>query len=182
MATSLNFFKNAQTFTYYPAISFRLYYQPNNYIRLVADYTKVQEANLIPTWLNVKTNYLDLDAHFLMHFINSSGVAYFILGASSQSWKSYYTGIDDFNSLADAKIKPNTNYKTTYYGANVGIGFEFKILPRFDAYVEVRYRIANTDVGFGLSDVCYGGGVKYTLIDFNPKVPHKKPSKHFKWF
>ncbi len=182
LLTSLNFFKNAQTFTYYPAISFRMYYQPNNYIRFVADYTKVQEASIAPTWLNVRNTYFDIDANFLMHFIGSAGIAYFILGASSQSWKSYYTGVDDYNSTADAKIQPNTNYKATYFGANIGVGFEFKILPRFDMYGEVRYRVSYTDVGFGLSDVCYGVGVKYTLLDFNPKVPHKKPSKHFKWF
>jgi hypothetical protein len=182
LITSLNFFKNAQANPYYPALSCRLYYQPNNNIRFVADYSRVEKANLIPTWLNVRNTYFDIDAHFLMHFTGNVGIVYFILGASSQVWKSFYTGVDDYNSAADAKIQPNTNYKTIYFGANIGIGFEFKVLPRFDAYGEVRYRVSDTDVGFGLSDVCYGVGVKYTLIDFRPKAVYKKPSKHFKWF
>jgi len=182
LITSLNFFKNAQANPYYPAISARVYYQPNNNIRFVADYSRVETANLVPTWLNVKNTYFDVDAHFLMHFTGNVGIVYFILGASSQFWKSYYTGVDDYNSTADAKIQPNTNFKTIYFGANIGVGFEFKVLPRFDIYGEVRYRVSDTDVGFGLSDVCYGAGIKYTLIDFHPKAVYKKPSKHFKWF
>jgi hypothetical protein len=181
--TSSNFFRNDQQSTLCPALSTRLYYQPNGFIRFVVDYSIVEKINIIPTWMNVKNSFLDINAHFLMHFNNTNrGLIYFILGATSQSWKGYYTGIDDINYAKDEKIQPNTNYKAIYYGANIGVGFEFKILPRFDAYGEVRFRIMDTDVAFGLSDVCFGVGLKYTILDFNPKVPHKKPSKHFKWF
>jgi hypothetical protein len=178
--TSLNFFKNAQQFTYYPAYSGRLYYQPSQYIRFVIDYTKVKNVNLIPTWLNVQNTYIDIDAHILMHFNDKISSAYFILGASSQFWKSFYTGIDDYNNHA-TRI-PNTNYNTVYYGAIIGIGVEFRILPRFHAYGEIRYKITNTDVGFGLSDVCYGVGMKYTLVDIHPGHVYKRPGKHFHWF
>ena len=182
MITSINFFKNGQEHTYYPAASCRLYYQPNNFIRFVLDYTKVQTATIGATWLNVKSTYLDLDAHILMHFTDGNkGLIYVILGASTQSWKGYYTGFDDYNSAADAKIKPKTNEKALYFGGSVGTGFEYRIIPRIDAYGEVRFRITNTDVGFGLSDVCYGIGIKYTLLKTHPKT-HKNAGKHFKWF
>ena len=180
LLTSLNFFKNAQQFTYYPAYSARIYYQPSQYIRFVIDYSKVKQANIIPTWLNVQNTFIDIDAHILMHFNDKISSAYFILGASSQYWKSFYTGVDDYNNIGTRK--PNTNYKTIYYGANIGIGFEFSILPRLDIYGEIRYRITNTDVGFGLSDVCYGIGLKYTLLDVHPGHTYRRPGKHFHWF
>jgi hypothetical protein len=183
LLTSSNFFRNDQQSTLRPAFSARLYYQPNGFFRLLFDYSIVEKENIIPTWTNVRNSFYDIDAHFLMHFNNiNRGLIYFILGATSQSWKGYYTGIDDINYAKDEKIQPNTNYKAIYYGANIGIGLEFKIFSHLDAYGEVRFRVMDTDVAFGLSDVCFGVGLKYTLIDFNPKVPHKKPSKHFKWF
>lgn len=186
LLTSLNFFKNAQKFTYYPAVSVRAYYQPKGYIRFMVDYSSlVQPANIIPTWLNVKSTYVDMDAHLLMHFYNSGNsnksIVYFIMGVSAQSWKGYYTGIDDYNSSV-LKIEANTNYKTVYFGGNVGFGFEYKFATRLGLYGEIRFRITDTDVGFGLSDVCYGVGLKCALIDFHPKAVYRKPGKHFKWF
>lgn len=180
--TSLNFFKNAQNFTYYPAASFRLYVQPNSFVQLVVDYSKVQQVNIVPTWYNVQNTYLDLDAHFLLHPAHADRTTvYFVLGFTSQFWRGVYTGIDDFNHYV-LTVKKNTDYKAVYYGGTIGIGFEFKIVNRLKLYGEVRYKITQTDVGFGLSDVCYGGGVKYTLLDFHPKPIYNKPSKHFKWF
>ncbi|MHB8260184.1 MAG: hypothetical protein ACYDCN_04995 [Bacteroidia bacterium] len=181
LLTSLNYFRNAQQFTYYPAFSARLYYQPNGFVRFVIDYSKAQPANIIPTWVNVKSAYLDIDVHFLMHTSKDIGLIYFIVGASSQSWKGFYTGIDDYNKAADKNILPNTNYNTNYFGGNVGVGFEFKILPRFDVYGEAHYYITNTDVGFGFSNSSYGAGIKYTLLDIRPKAIYQKPSKHYKW-
>jgi hypothetical protein len=180
--TSLNFFKNAQAFTYYPASSFRLYLQPSSFIQFVVDYSHVKQVNIVPTWLNVQNTFIDFDAHFLMHPDHANRtIVYFVLGVSSQIWKGLYTGIDDYN-YAVLHIQKNTNYKTVYYGASLGVGFEFKIVNRINLYGEVRYRITQTDVGFGLSDVCYGAGVKYTLFDFHPKPVYAKPGKHFHWF
>jgi hypothetical protein len=180
--TSLNFFKNAQNFTYYPAGSFRLYVQPNNFLQFVVDYSKVQQVNIIPTWINVQNTYLDLDAHFLLHPAHAERtIVYFVLGVTSQFWHGIYTGIDDYNHYV-LTVKKNTDYKAVYYGGTIGVGFEFKVVNRINLYGEVRYKITQTDVGFGLSDVCYGAGVKYTLLDFHPKPVYNKPSKHFHWF
>jgi len=180
--TSLNFFKNAQNFTYYPASSFRLYLQPNRFVQFVVDYSRVKEVNIVPTWYNVQNTYLDLDVHFLLHPANADRTTvYFVLGIVSQFWKGVYTGIDDFNHYV-LTVQKNTDYKAIYYGASIGAGFEFKIINRLKLYGEVRYKLTQTDVGFGLSDVCYGAGIKYTLLDFHPKPIYNKPSKHFHWF
>lgn len=180
--TSLNFFKNAQNFTYYPAGSLRLYIQPNRFVQFVVDYSKVKEIDIVPTWYNVQNTYLDLDAHFMMHPANANRtMVYFILGVSSQFWRGLYTGIDDFNHYV-LTVKKSTDYKAVYYGGSIGAGFEFKIINRLKLYGEVRYKVTQTDVGFGLSDVCYGAGVKLTLFDFHPKPIYNKPSKHFRWF
>ena len=178
--TSLNFFKNAQAYTYYPAYSARFYFRSTNFLQFVVDYSKVQQVNIVPTWLNVHNTYLDIDAHLLMHPNQGKATVYFILGFSSQFWKGVYTGIDDYNYYV-LHVKHNTDYKTVYYGVSLGFGFEYNIIKRFDVYGEVRYRITKTDVGFGLSDVCYGVGLKYTLFDFHPKPVYNKPGKHFKW-
>jgi len=180
--TSLNFFKNAQNFTYYPASSFRLYLQPNTFVQFVFDYSKVEQVNIVPTWYNVRNTYLDLDAHFLLRPANAQRtLVYFVLGVTSQFWHGVYTGIDDYNHYI-LTVKKNTDYKAIYYGGTIGVGFEFKVADRINLYGEVRYKLTQTDVGFGLSDVCYGVGVKYTLIDFRPKPIYNKPSKHFHWF
>ena len=178
--TSLNFFKNAQNFTYYPAYSARLYFQPNDILQFVVDYSKVQEVTIVPTWLNVHNTYLDLDAHLLMHPNHGNAIVYFVFGFSTQLWKGVYTGVDDYNYYV-LHVKHNTDYKTIYYGVSLGMGFEYPFLKRYAAYGEVRYRMTKTDVGFGLSDVCYGAGLKFTLFDFHPKPVHSKPGKHFKW-
>ena len=185
LLTSLNFFKNTQQFTYFPEVSARIYYQPAGFLRLMVDYaTLIKQVNIIPTWLNVKSTYIDVDAHILMrlrNIENQNKLFYFIVGASAQSWKGYYTGIDDFNNSA-LKIQPNTNYKMLYFGGSIGFGFEYNFAPRLGMYGEIRFRVTNTDVGFGLTDVCYGLGIKCRLIDFYPKAIYKRPGKHFKWF
>ena len=179
--TSLNFFKNAQAFTYYPAYSGRLYFQPNGLIRFVLDYSHVEQVNILPTWLNVQNSFIDLDMHLLMHPIRSTATVYFILGFSSQQWKGFYTGQEDFNNGV-LKIPPYTSYKSLYFGGSIGFGFEFHLVRQLDLYGDVRYRMTKTDVGFGLSDVCYGLGIKYTLLEFYPKPVYTRPGKHFHWF
>jgi len=177
--SSLNFFKNAQVRTYYTGVTGRLYYQPLRYFRILVDYTQIEPVSLRPTWLNVHNTYLDIDANFLFNFSDTKFSGYFILGASSQRWNGFYTGINDYNNRG-SKV-PYTNYKTTYYGGNIGLGVEYQITKRLDIYAEMRFRVTDTDVGFGLSDVCYGGGLKYAIIDRYPGKIYKKPSKHFKW-
>ncbi|MEO8762301.1 MAG: hypothetical protein ABI448_15505 [Bacteroidia bacterium] len=179
--SSLNFFKNAQVKTYYPGLTARLYYQPLKFLRFLVDYTQIQPVTITPTWLNVHNTYLDIDMNLLFNFADTKFFGYFILGASSQRWNGFYTGINDFNPQ-NKKIVPNTNYKTTYYGGNIGLGAEYQILRRLDIYIEMRFRVTDTDVGFGLSDVCYGGGIKYAIIDRYPGKIYKNPKKHLHWF
>ena len=177
--SSLNFFRNDLAKRSYPGVSARIYYQPLKYLRILVDYTQIQPVSLRPTWLNVHNSYLDIDANFLFNFNDSKFFGYFILGASSQHWNGFYTGIDDYNNRG-VRV-PNTNFKTTYYGGNMGFGAEDRIISRLDLYIEIRFRVIDTDIGIGLSDVSYGGGIKYSVIDRYPGKIYKKPSKHFRW-
>lgn len=177
--SSLNYFKNAGQSTFFPGYSARVLFQPNNYIRFCADLSQVTNVNIEPTWLNVSNRFIDVDMHFLMRFFDRISSAYFILGFSTQQWKGFYTGIDDYNAPV-LKIQKNTEYSKTYYGGNIGMGVEFKILPRLDIYSELRWRLTQTDVGFGLSDVCWGAGIKFTVLKLNPF--YRKLGDRYHWF
>ena len=178
--SGLNFFKNNLSKRSYPGASARIYYQPRKYFRLLVDYTQIQPVSLSPTWLNVHSAYIDIDANVVFNFTDSKFFGFFILGASSQYWRGFYTGLNDYNNRG-VRL-PNTYYKSTFYGGNMGFGAEYRILSRLDIYVEIRFHVMNTDIGLGLSDASYGGGLKYTIIDKYPGKVYKRPSKHFHWF
>ncbi len=167
--TSLNFFKNYQEETYYRGGGGRIMMQLSDRFRISANIEQVKSINIQPIWLNVNNIFYDLDAHFLMHFADGKSIAYFIMGASAQYWKGFYTGIHDLNSWK-LNTPPNSNYQALYYGATLGMGAEVKIAGPLSIYGEFRFRISKTDVGTGLNDVLYSAGLKINLPTLKPKT------------
>lgn len=184
--TSLNFFKNYQEETYSNGFGLRALYQVSETFRLAACFSKVQSVNIAPTWVNVNNSFYDLDAHFLMHFMDRRSIGYFVMGLSAQQWRGYYTGLHDINSWR-LKATPNTDYRALYFGARLGMGAEIKIVGPLSGYGEFLFRITKTDVGFGLSDVVYGLGLKANLANLSrSKAKHRRPLLKFRdkyhWF
>ncbi|HWY37618.1 MAG TPA: hypothetical protein VNY73_03600 [Bacteroidia bacterium] len=160
--TSLNFFKNYQEQTYYGGNGVRVLAQFNDLFRVCLSRDEVNSIDIPPVWLNVKSVYYDLDLHIISHFWGTENLGYLILGASSQYWNGFYTGINDFNAWK-LNIPRNTYYHTLYYGATVGVGTEIKLVGPLSLYGEFRFRLSKTDLGTGLNDVLYGGGLKLNL-------------------
>jgi hypothetical protein len=162
--TSLNFFKNYQEETYSNGYGLRALYQFSETFRLAACFSKVQSVNIVPTWVNVNNSFYDLDAHFLMRFMDRRSIGYFVIGLSAQHWYGYYTGLHDINSWK-LNTAPNTNYEALYFGGKLGMGAEIRIAGPLSGYGEFLFRITRTDVGFGLSDVVYGLGLKVNVFN-----------------
>lgn len=166
--TSLNFFKNFGEDTYSNGYGVRAMFQPSQTFRMAACFSKVESVNITPTWVNVNNSFFDLDAHFMMHFADKRNIAYFILGASGQHWKGYYTGLHDLNKWK-LNLTPNSMYSSVYFGGKIGMGAEIKIVGPISGYGEFIFRITKTDVGAGLSDVVYGLGIKANLANLARK-------------
>ncbi len=160
--TSLNFLKNYQEETYSRGYSGRLMLLFNDHFRMAATVEQVQAVNIPPIWFNVKNTFYDLDAHFVMHFADKRSLAYFILGTAAQYWEGYYAGQHDLNAWR-LNAKPHNTYKALYFGATMGFGAETKIIGPLSIYGEFRFRFSKTDVGTGLNDVLYSGGLKLNL-------------------
>lgn len=183
--TSLNYYKNAQENTYFTGHGFRLMFQPNETFRVAANFSTVNSVNIQPTWLNVRNNFYDLDAHFMMHFMDKRNIAYFIMGASAQYWNGFYTGLVDYNQFK-LNAPANKVYESWYYGAKIGMGVEIKVYGPISGYGEFIFRVSNTDVGAGISDVVYGLGLKMNLANLakDPKRRHSILSfgDKYHWF
>jgi hypothetical protein len=170
--TSLNFFKNYDETANSRGYSGRIMLQLNDRFRISTEVVKINAVDIPPTWYNLHNTYVDIDGHALMHFRDKRNLAYFILGASAQSWSGFYTGINDLNA-SKLNIRPNTYYKTLYYGITMGMGVELKVYGPISLYGEFRFRISRTDVGTGLNDVLTSGGIKVNLF-----VARRKKTKH----
>jgi hypothetical protein len=171
--TSLNFFKNYQEETYYTGRGFRVMAQFNNRFRICVSRDQVNSIDILPVWLHVKNIYYDIDAHFISNFRTSNNTAYFILGTSTQYWSGFYTGINDVNRWK-LNIPLNSNYKTMYYGLTVGVGLEIRLYKPLSMYGEFRFRVSKTDLGAGINDVLYGGGLKLNI----PTPKRKTGARH----
>jgi len=171
--TSLNFFKNAAEETYSNGYGFRALFQPGETFRVGACYSKVESVNIDPTWVNVNNSFYDLDAHFMMHFLDKRNIAYFILGLSAQHWKGFYTGLHDLNSWK-LNIPKNSMYQSLYFGGRIGMGAEIKIIGPISGYGEFIFRITKTDVGSGISDVVYGLGIKVNVANLGNNRSSKR--------
>lgn len=184
--TSLNFFKNYQEDTYSNGYSVRLMFQPSEVFRIAGCFSRVEAVNIQPTWLNVNNSFYDLDAHLIMHFRDKRNLAYFVCGLNAQYWSGFYTGVHDYNNFK-LKAVPNTMYNALYFGGKLGMGVELKLFGPISGYGEFLFRITKTDVGFGLSDVVYGLGLKINVANLLPKKHrHHKSILRFRdkyhWF
>lgn len=166
--TSLNFFKNYQEETYYSGRGIRLMAQFGDRFRISSGIEQVRAINIVPIWYNVSNTFYDLDAHWILHFLDGHSKAYFILGASAQKWQGFYAGTHDLNGWK-MHVSPNQNYTALYYGITMGMGAEIKIIGPLSLFGEFRCRISKTDVGTGLNDVLYSGGLKLNFLALKPK-------------
>jgi hypothetical protein len=187
--SSINLSRNYRENPYKIGLNLRATYDANNVIRVLAEYSYTPKFNLDPTWLNIHNQVLCLSANVMAYTRERGAMVYTITGLGIQRWKGYYTGIRDF-SRARFYHNPNTNVINKTLGLDLGIGFE-KEFPGFFIYGDFRYRFAQLEHAFGITDVIYNLGVKIP-IHFEDlkkekkkatvKGRHHRKSDRYHWF
>lgn len=169
--TSLNFFKNIDQDPYSTGLALRALLQTSETFRLSGTFCRVASVNINPTWVNMRNNFIDVDANFLMHFADKRNLAYFIAGASAQYWDGYYTGLRDLN-VVKRNATPNMRNQGLHLSARTGMGAEIKIYGPISGYGEFIFRFSGTDQGKGLIDLSYNTGVKVNVANLARRRHH----------
>lgn len=160
--SSVNVFRNYKENPYHIGLNTRACYEINDNIRFTAEYTHVPKFNLDPTWLDIRSHSFVAAINAIGYIKDQDVMIYTLSGLSIQRWKGFYTGLQDF-STAKFYYKENTYIKNRNLCMDLGIGFE-KPFPGFNLYGDFRYRFANIDNRFGITDASYNLGIKFPII------------------
>jgi hypothetical protein len=131
--------------------------------RFCAEATKFNTINIEPTWQNIRAYNFELNAQLFARFNNINTLFYPIFGLSYNTFRAYFTGINDFMNLKEF-YSPQTTVNTNWLGLNVGAGIEhrFRDITVFGTY---RMRVGKMERKnqFNIMDVCYGAGIRYDI-------------------
>lgn len=177
--SSVNVFRNQKDYTYHPGVTTRLYCETPYRLNGDMEYSFMPFFDLPPTWYNLRCSSFDINLHFQAVIVGEHSQFYTVTGISVQQWKGLYTGQNDFSLLRN-KLPPNTIYKAKYFGANIGCGGEWDLGDVY-LFLEFKYRLSNTDAGFGLSDAIYSAGLKVRTLEINRRL-FRKPGQKYHWF
>lgn len=178
--SSVNVFRNYKENPYNLGLNTRLAYNFNDNIRFVAEYTRTKKFDLNPTWLNIKSQSFVISTNAVGYIKDQDVMIYTISGLCIQSWNGYYTGLQDF-STAQFYYTDNTYIRNRNICLDLGIGFE-RPFPGFNLYGDFRYRFANIDNRFGITDANYNLGIKFPIIVKQKGLNKKHPKKKRKLF
>jgi hypothetical protein len=180
LLSSVDFYRNYRQNPHHLGANIRAYWEFSDNMRIMCEYSHTPKFNLEPTWYDVTSNVFDANLNFLFRIQDQETSFYTITGLSMMRWKGFYTGQGDFNPGSRNIYTPNKEYINHYVGFNAGVGFEHDFNPA-QFFGEFRYRLTETEAGFGISDVIVNLGFKmhvYPLL-------HKKfrdPGKKYNWF
>jgi hypothetical protein len=170
--SSINLSRNYRENPYKIGLNARATYDANGAIRVMAEYCYTPKFDLDPTWLNIHNQVFGLSANVMAYTRTRQTMIYTITGVGIQRWKGFYTGIHDF-SRAKFYHQPNTTVLNKTLGLDLGIGFEKEILGSF-LYFDFRYRFAQLEHAFGITDVIYNLGLKFPIRGEDLKKKDKK--------
>lgn len=143
-----------------------LVYGGSKLFRGSLEYTRYQTINIEPTWYNIKAQSIECNMHILARFNESKAVFYPIFGLSYNTFKGFYTGVNDYLNLSSL-YSVNQDVVTHWLGFNVGTGFEC-YFNRLSFYADYKMRLGVSEGynEFNIIDVCLSAGIRY-----NFKVP-----------
>lgn len=147
-------------------------YGGQNYCRVNVQYTQYKPINIEPTWYDIKANSIEANLEILARFKNEVTLLYPFVGFSYNTFKGYFTGIDDYLNLQE-RYKRNSTVKNSWLGLNIGTGLEHTFGPVV-LFIDYRMRIGKTDnyASINIQDVCYGGGLRLKI--YVPKNNQRK--------
>ncbi len=126
------------------------------------EYTYYRKINIEPTWYDIKAYTIEMNLQAIARFQRTKTYFYPLFGLSYNSFKGYFTGLDDFLNLSD-KYKKNQTANTKWVGFNVGSGFE-QYFKQVSIYGEYKMRIGNSgERKLNIMDVCFTFGARYYI-------------------
>ncbi len=155
-------------------------------LRFSVQYTYYKPINIEPTWYTITANSYEANVEILARFKNNKSFLYPFLGFSYNTFKGYFTGLNDYLNLRET-YKPNSNVITNWLGLNLGTGFEHAFGPVV-VFFDYRMRIGQMDkVGsINIMDVCYGGGLRIKLyvptIKSSARWIYNSFNNRYNWF
>jgi len=173
--SSVNVFRNYKENPYNLGWNSRVTYEFKDNIRFMAEYTHVPKFNLDPTWVDIRSHSFMLSVNAVGYIKDQEVMIYTISGLGIQSWKGFYTGLQDF-STAQFYYKDNSYVRNRNLCLDMGIGFE-RPFPGSNLYGDFRYRFADIDNRFGITDASYNLGIKFPLIT-KSSGEHQHKKKH----
>jgi len=133
------------------------------FIRISGQFTHYMPINIAPTWYSINANTIEGNVEILARFSNNKTFLYPFAGLSYNTFKGYYTGINDYLALY-TKYQVNSTVNTHWLGLNVGTGIEhtFGMVTIFADY---RMRVGKQEEGgFNIMDICYSAGLRLKLF------------------
>jgi len=170
--SSVNVFRNYKENPYKLGWNARVTYNFSDNLRFTAEYNRIPKFSLSPTWLDIRNQSLVISANAIGYIVDQDVMIYTISGLCIQSWKGYYTGLQDF-STAHFYYSDNTYVRNRNLCLDLGIGFE-RPFPGFNLFGDFRYRFANIDNRFGITDANYNLGIKFPIITKATDTTKKK--------
>lgn len=154
--------------------TFMANYTGEKICRFNLQYTYYKPINIEPTWYTIKAHTIEANLEILARFKNNKTFLYPFLGVSLNTFKGYFTGMDDFLNLRE-HYKPQSTIVNNWLGLNVGSGLEHNIGPVV-LFIDYRMRIGRMEKynGYNIMDVCYGGGIRIKL-----SIPPKNGVRNF---
>lgn len=176
--SSVNILRNYKENPYRIGVNVRANYEISQGLRITAEYIKTKKFGLEPTWYDIKNSVISVALNAKAHIKNQEVIIYTISGLCWQRWQGFYTGQQDFSS-ARFFYDPNTSVLNRNIGLDLGLGFE-RPFPGFFLYGDFRYRFANVDKNFGITDVAYNLGIKFPVFKEDLQKKKKKNRMHKK--
>jgi hypothetical protein len=161
-------------------------YGGNKLCRIGFQYTYYKPINIEPTWYDVKAQTIEANLEILARFKNNKSFLYPFVGLSYNTFKGYFTGLDDFLGLREY-YPANTVQAERWVGVNAGTGFEHAFGPVV-VFADYRMRVGfqnqygNKSGGLNIMDVCYGAGVRVKLYVPTLHKLYRGVTDRYGWF
>lgn len=165
--------------------TFSAIYGGHKTIRFSTQYTSYIPIDIGPTWYDVKASTTEANLEMIVLFKNNKTILYPLAGFSYNTFKGYFTGVDDFLNLREL-YRPNTTVTNYWVGINVGTGVEHAFGPLV-IFADYKMRIGQSDKrdgnrGVNIMDVCYSGGLRIKLWVPTIHKIYKGINDRYHWF
>jgi hypothetical protein len=148
-------------------IAFTAAYGGARMMRVTAEYIYYYPINIDPTWYNIHAYTIESNGHIIAKTKSNKDFFYPLFGLSYNHFQGYFTGKDDFQSLAQ-RYAVNSTVVTNWVGLNVGTGYEHFFGP-VSVFLDYKMRIGANNGNsqqqsrINIMDICITAGIRGNL-------------------